>query len=469
MEVRDILRRISRGSHSDADYLLFPVLVRLIGLITAPWFIADYFNPLRSFERRWELLLTETQHRVPENAELVAQHLALLLRPVAASAATRSAAAGAWAHDLDVTAASTAWSQIQGPFQHFGGYLKAVGFTVETLADHTAAFIHHNGELGLTRSELPSVNGSAQVICRNGHVRQTHRATVMTAYRNQRVNCRVCSMRELVIGVNDLATLFPQFVKWFDVPENGCNPSETLGGGARKYHWKCDNGHRFRRTIWVMQQTQGRCGICTGRTADEGVNTLDVTHPDLAPRLHPTRNSLSASQIKHTSPRTMWWLCDEGHAYQLPVIVRVKMTTAGCGKCTNRHTIPGKNDIAEVAPHLVPEFDVEKNGITPDRVHAGTARVLWWVCPKGHSYPASARFRVHRGTGCSVCNNKRLVEGVNDLATRFPETVIDWADSNPLPPNKVMNLSVPIDWLCQKGHTEQTTTRVRAKRGCKEC
>ena len=61
---------------------------------------------------------------------------------------------------------------------------------------------------------------------------------------------------------------------------------------------------------------------------------------------------------------------------------------------------------ADRYPELAAEWDYDKNGgVKPDQI-TGSEKKYWWVCPKGHEYYATPRYRI-AGHGCSVCCKER--------------------------------------------------------------
>ena len=48
--------------------------------------------------------------------------------------------------------------------------------------------------------------------------------------------------------------------------------------------------------------------------------------------------------------------------------------------------------------------------------------MIWWICPKEHSYQSYA-FNRKRGVGCPICDGKKVLIGYNDLATTNPKIV----------------------------------------------
>ena len=69
-------------------------------------------------------------------------------------------------------------------------------------------------------------------------------------------------MAKLNVGINDLATLYPQIAVEWDYESNGTkNPKMYTAGSGQKVWWKCKYGHAWEAAIY--SRTAGRgCPIC---------------------------------------------------------------------------------------------------------------------------------------------------------------------------------------------------------------
>lgn len=123
-------------------------------------------------------------------------------------------------------------------------------------------------------------------------------------------------------------------------------------------------------------------------------------------------------------------------------------------------------------PILATEWDNDKNApLTPENVTAGSDRLVWWKCPKGHEYDARICFRA-RGTGCPICLNRRILVGFNDLATTHPEIAAEWnysKNGNLTPQDVCIGGRTKVWWLCKNGHEWESPIYSRRKNGCRYC
>jgi hypothetical protein len=97
------------------------------------------------------------------------------------------------------------------------------------------------------------------------------------------------------------------------------------------------------------------------------------------------------------------WRCAKGHVFHTSANNRTSNNTA-CSTCTRRRA-GADTCLAATHPHLVQEWDTEKNGsLTPEDVTFGSRRDVWWTCWRfGHSFMMRPNQRTTRHQNCSVC------------------------------------------------------------------
>ena len=133
------------------------------------------------------------------------------------------------------------------------------------------------------------------------------------------------------------------------------------------------------------------------------------------------KQGLNLEKLTLGSSKIAWWKCEKGHSYD----ASIKSKTIGnlkCPICSNRRVLKGYNDLATTNPELLKEWDFNRNTILPYEITAGSEKMIWWICPKNHSYQ-SYPFNRKRGVGCPYCDGKKVLIGYNDLTTTNPEIV----------------------------------------------
>lgn len=291
--------------------------------------------------------------------------------------------------------------------------------------------------------------------------------------------CPACAGQLVVPGFNDLAHLEPELAKEWHLTKNaGVFPSEVTRKSRAKVWWTCKSGHDFEarvgervRGLETRPDSNG-CPVCLNRKLLLGVNDLTTSNPDLANEFHVLLNyPLTASTVKASETRKLWWLCDAGHEFQQRLANRVNQGQ-GCPFCKNKLVTIGETDLGTTNPELVEEWDFEANGeLRPIDVVAGTLKYIYWICKSGHKWKARGSKRL-AGQGCPTCTNRVLKMGFNDLATKLPEIARSWdfIKNKPLAPGQILyGTGQKFWWICDLGHSWQTSPITRTRTGCPRC
>lgn len=198
---------------------------------------------------------------------------------------------------------------------------------------------------------------------------------------------------------------------------------------------------------------------------------LELDFPELAAELHPTKNSDRALHKIGSGMRApVWWVCPKGHEYQAWPSLRV--AGSGCPFCVGKKTLPGWNDLATVSPAIACEWHKD-NPMGPESVAPYSNKSFKWQCPidSRHIYDASPASR-SAGTACPYCAGKRVLPGVNDLASLKPEIAAEWhpAKNGELRPDQVTpHSNKRVVWKCPRGADHEWETSVAQRAGCPFC
>ena len=129
------------------------------------------------------------------------------------------------------------------------------------------------------------------------------------------------------------------------------------------------------------------------------------------------------------------------------------------------------NSLYKMRPHMVSEWSDKNLPLTPDDISYGSNKVVWWRGKCGHEWQTSVKARSH-GENCPICSGSRVIEGINDLATKYPEIAAEWSTKNlPLKPTMVSAGShKKVIWVDKLGHewTASVKSRVQGS-GCPYC
>ncbi|WP_426763058.1 zinc-ribbon domain-containing protein [Pseudarthrobacter sp. 1G09] len=170
------------------------------------------------------------------------------------------------------------------------------------------------------------------------------------------------------------------------------------------------------------------------------------------------------------------FICATGHIIRRNCAKVVKSFALGkplCSICSGQTALAGYNSLAETHPALAAQWDLRQNELKPGDVVSGCNKMVHWICPKGHRYPATIVNRALNGSGCPVCANFAVLTGTNDLATTHPALAAEWhpkLNGDVRPEDVISGSRHMFAWLCPKGHTYWKTIQKRKSgQGCGTC
>lgn len=307
-------------------------------------------------------------------------------------------------------------------------------------------------------------------LCPLGHTWQAR-----VKKRHQGRGCPVCAHRRSDPGVNDVTARAPWVARAWHPSRNLGRPASEVVPGSKLVRWFCcDPGHEYQMRVkdrarffncpaCAARLPLGVVGLLTlngwgspwftvgpvvfGPDALPPAKPLAVAAPHLLQEWHPTRNGpLTAADVTTASTEQVWWTRQTcGHEWQDTVAnraagarcpacerirIREQVVALGPEQAPPAPAGPrlrrGVNDLETVYPQVAAFWHPTRNGdLTPDQVGPGSTTVVDWTCPVRHTYPMAVADRVRR-VGCPVCSGRRVVPGVNDLATLNPALAAQW-------------------------------------------
>lgn len=126
-------------------------------------------------------------------------------------------------------------------------------------------------------------------------------------------------------------------------------------------------------------------------------------------------------------------------------------------------------------PHLVEQWHPVKNkDISIETITKSSGKKVWWLGPCGHEWDMNITSRCDSGQNCPICSGKRVVSGINDLATLRPDIASEWhttKNENLLPSSVSVGSAKKVWWLGSCGHEWEATIGGRTAKGynCSYC
>lgn len=287
-------------------------------------------------------------------------------------------------------------------------------------------------------------------------------------------SCPVCANRQIIQGLNDLATTNPELAREWNYNKNGDIKPNSIGANStQKVWWKCQYNHEWIVSPNSRTSQKSSCPYCSNKRVLPGFNDLATTHPELCAEWDYEKNGdLSPANVTYGNTQKVWWNGKCGHRWQARIYNRSK--GVGCPYCAGQLALQGINDLQTLRPDIAQEWHPTKNGkLMPNAVTCGSNKKVWWICSSGHEWQAVIGHRSFKNCGCPICGNKKVLIGFNDLATTHPELCKDWdynKNGNLKPTDVTYGSTRKIWWKCQYGHEWQATLNSRSRgRGCPKC
>jgi len=125
---------------------------------------------------------------------------------------------------------------------------------------------------------------------------------------------------------------------------------------------------------------------------------------------------------------------------------------------------------------LLKEWDFKKNSISPENAYPGSAKKVWWICDKGHSYLQAINYKTKKypNKTCPYCSHQKLLKGFNDLETTHNYILKEWDyNKNDILPSDIgVGTHRKVWWKCPFGHSYQAYPSNRCGKvhsGCPIC
>lgn len=282
-----------------------------------------------------------------------------------------------------------------------------------------------------------------------------------------------------------IAAKYPQLVnEWHPTKNGNLSPNLFSYSSHQKVWWMCKFGHEWEASPHNRTgANKTGCPVCSGQKVLPGFNDLASQYPEIALEWDYSKNKgLKPSDFTTNSTKRIWWVCAKGHSWETPIHIRTN--GSDCPFCAGRAVLPGFNDLASNYPAIAKEWDKMRNeNLLPSQVTVRSGKKVWWVCSKcGFSWQSTIDNRV-RGNGCPECKRgkisvsartRKVVAGVNDLATTHPQLLKEWdyQKNSSFNPTEVLSGSgIKVWWKCSKcGRSWQTRISHRANgHGCPSC
>lgn len=227
-------------------------------------------------------------------------------------------------------------------------------------------------------------------IKRNWKCKEGHHWQSTIQLRTRAMGCPVCQGDKIIVGMNDLATQFPQIA----VEADGWDPKTVVSGSGRRRNWKCSQGHKWNSLVYSRTKLGTGCPVCSNKKINTGTNDLLTLFPVIAAQA----DGWDASLVFPQSNKRLNWICNLGHKYSTTPNHRTTRKDE-CPYCSGRKVLVGFNDLKTTNPLLAFQAD----GWDSTQVSKGSGEIRRWRCAEGHFWNAVISSRAIAGNGCPSC------------------------------------------------------------------
>lgn len=208
-----------------------------------------------------------------------------------------------------------------------------------------------------------------------------------------------------VPGQQTIADADPTCHFWFH--PQGLRQDEIPANSHTVVWMICDEFHAYKRKVVVHNAAERGCPVCRNLALVRGVNDFATTHPEQASAfVKPGRSGRTPNTTSALSRARATWRCNLGHEFVASFGNMAQEQRNVCQCSRHKRLNLGFSDLATRNPVLAAQFDIGRNGCTPDQVDAGSRKKYWWICPAGHKFEAPPTQRMLIGptsNGCSTC------------------------------------------------------------------
>lgn len=318
-------------------------------------------------------------------------------------------------------------------------------------------------------------------------------ATKNTILRRGSLICEDCSKGKVFKLKNEeiyysLLEQVPDIEQYWDKSNNMSPKDIHLSGSSREeFTVVCPLCKAvIKKQYRAILKSGTYCGPCAKRVNVRFEDSLLHLYPRTAKKYdNSKKNVLSSDKIHATANGKYWFHCDVcGGDYLKTLVNEVKAEkegTLGCPICQGFEVRGGINDVLTKSPYGKIYWDYDKNTENPKDVYYDSRKTYWFKCLKGHSFDMSL-FKLNcyysnnkgKGNGCPICMGRRVVKGINDVATVFKGDLSRWSENSSVKPDEVtMGSSKLVTALCVNCGKEFTTTVYNYTHGavctCEDC
>ena len=252
---------------------------------------------------------------------------------------------------------------------------------------------------------------------------------------------------------------------------------------TKKYWWNCSICQgEYLCSIPIRREVIDSCPYCNDEQPLKGYNTISDIHPELT-SYWSSKNTQKIDEItlSESKNKKYIWLCDccNLEFNEKLSIVLDKFSNINnrelkkiCPYCNKKIPKP-EESLGYKKPFLKSEWLENINGDIYN-VFSNSNDIIEWICRKCHrNYKAKISNRAEDDKCCPYCSNRKLIKGINDLATTHPHLIKEWSSLNDRQISYLTNKSSYKAWwncsVCSNTYQQVVSQKFTSKISCPYC
>jgi hypothetical protein len=209
------------------------------------------------------------------------------------------------------------------------------------------------------------------------------------------------------INKNNITTCHDILSEW-NYNKNDINPLSVGLSSLINRWWICEKKHEWEDSP-VIRSKGNKCPYCANKKIGYG-NDLESQNPLLLTQWNYHKNDIKPSEVYAKSNKEVWWTCEKKHDFKASISSRCNMKVLTCPTCKNGESHTVKNNLAEIHPKLLLEWDYKKNKMKPDEISAKSLKKVWFTCLEHdtHSYSRTITSKLSFIGKCPTCREKTI-------------------------------------------------------------
>lgn len=250
-------------------------------------------------------------------------------------------------------------------------------------------------------------------------------------YKKSNYGCACCTGRVVVPGINDLASNDNyDLLKDWDYSKNRFLPTEVTYSSSKVVNWLCHVcGYSWKKDVSTRNSISSPrgCPVCSNQKVAAGINDFATKNKEYMHLWDYSKNSLDPTKITPSNSQKVYMLCEQGHSFSAKcnnLTTKLQQGHVPCPYCSRKKVMSGLNDAATLYPFILDKWDYSKNSFLPSDIQPFSNKMVWWICPDGHSWQTSIGYMCRENTGCPTCWRNKGISSLEKEVQGYVESII---------------------------------------------